>query len=1345
MQLDKKRGDDAAEEVQPGGLSPLPVCFLLEREREGERERGPATQPSSYIQDTAAVPLRRIIRRGSSCQPCTVLSTDPIQRAALQPGHFQTTEQGERRCHDSSSVIMEGTMKMLLPLVILQLFLAPALMVPSGDHWDAWSPYGECSRSCGSGVTMRTRRCITHRTDGGHNCVGPEKSYRSCNIQDCPEGSKDFREEQCSAFDGTDFQGKHYKWLPYYGAENPCELNCMPRGENFFYRHRSSVVDGTPCHPGRRDVCVGGVCKRLGCDNIFESNQQEDPCLQCGGNGQSCHRVQNTFTVRSLPNGYNQMFIIPVGATTISIRETMATRNYLAIKNLRGEYYLNGHWVIEFSRATPIAGTMLYYQRGAEGDNVPETIIGRGPTTEPLVVELISQEPNQGVEYEYYLPNGRSRDGYYWSFGSWSACSRECGSGYQSRLVFCTIDNEAYPDYLCASLPRPQTNRTCNPHACPQTRRMAYLYPPQLWRSSKRPKAYVLSWKTGEWNACSVTCGGGSQIRSVQCISHDASGPRVVDDAICAAYAEAPPSLQTCNMQKCAEYRVSRWSACSVTCGSGEQTRDVTCVGSGGMRLEESSCSTLLRPIAARPCEMAACLRQISWHVGEWGLCSMSCGSGSRERQVICSDQDRNVYHVDQCSAHPRPSTVERCNTQPCYSPQAVPSVQDPRGHDSSQTGLQPYVPDHTSVHRPETDPTQTNRVHDPHNSAPALHCSQSYYGCCPDGRTSAGGPQGLGCPQVPGATPAQPSCVQTSYGCCQDGVTAAQGPNKEGCAEFVAPAPTVAPSLPTENAVQCRTTTYGCCYDRTTPAGGPNGENCPNPPNHIERSICSLPRAAGSCSTWVSRYHFDVITARCVHFWYGSCHGNSNNFMTRAECQRACQVPAPSQQDPGEPTSRRGSTPARTPSGAGGSRAGGSTSGGSSGGRNMGRIFTVHGGSTGSTGRQATSAATHAHRGRLHLRGRRPSSGTAAQHSVPAASLTLGGVTIDKTDPSTVEALVGQTVVLPCRADSGWFLCVATRERERDHRYIYLSVSEGQSPVIPTSLPRDGPVPRFNIDRSGSTLLEMRAGQTARLPCTIVPPSALQSVRIQWTKDGQPATDSRFTQHSDGTLMVGPVRSDDSGVYTCTASSPHQLEQRQLQLRVQADLKITTAPNNVQVTEGSTAQLPCVVSGENINIGWSRNGVPVRPDGRNILMSSDGTLILNSVKPSDEGMYTCNAYTGIYSVSATAEVRIIKDTQQGTDLPPECVDQPDLANCQLIVYARLCSNSYYSSFCCASCARHSQRSNSSRELTVTAKNRRDSSGTFGRPQSRGDGTGQRRDRPAVQDHGKGFISLHRS
>ncbi|CAL8283873.1 unnamed protein product [Lota lota] len=1234
---------------------------------------------------------------------------------------------------------------MLVSLAILPLLLVPALMVPTGDHWQTWGEYGECSRTCGGGIAMRTRRCITQRTDGGHNCVGPERSYSSCNVQDCPEGSKDFREEQCSQFDGSDFQGKRYKWLPYYGAENPCELNCMPRGENFFYRHRSSVVDGTPCHPGRRDVCVGGVCKRLGCDNLLESTQQEDACLQCGGNGQSCRRVHNTFSVHSLPTGYNQMFIIPVGATSIRITETTPTRNYLAIKNLRGEYYLNGHWTIEFSRSTPVAGTVLYYQRGAEGDNTPETVIGRGPTTEPLVIELISQEPNQGVDFEYYLPNGRSRQGYFWSFGSWTACSRECGSGFQSRLVFCTIDNEVLPDYLCASLPQPSSNRTCNAQACPQTH----------------------SWKTGEWNTCSVTCGGGSQLRSVQCVSHDASGPRVVEDAVCAAYSEAPPTLQTCNMHRCAEYRVTTWSHCSVSCGAGQQTRDVTCVGSGGMRLEDTSCSALLRPLAAQPCQVTPCPRLIGWHVGDWGLCSRSCGGGLRDRRVMCADSERNLYPVERCSAHPRPSTAGSCNSQACQRAQLVPSVQDPTGHDNTQTGFPPYVPEDPATGRGSaTDGGLTNSVHDPHSSAPALHCSQSYYGCCPDGRVAAGGPRGLGCPRAPEPPIARPTnvqhdCTGTSYGCCQDGVTPAQGLNREGCQEYVAPAPTSAASLPTTNALQCRTTVYGCCYDRSTPAGGPSGEGCP--PHHLERSVCMLPHAAGSCAHWTARFHYDVVAGKCVHFWYGNCHGNHNNFMTRAECQRACPSgPASAQWTPGptasDPASRGGSGRA-TPGGTAtsvGPPAGGTSSVSTSSvstssvstssfdggavpgaGRNMGGIFTAPGGS-GAT-RQGANAASHAHRARVHHRPRRPAFGTAAQSAGPAASLTLGGgVTIDQSDPSRVEALVGQTVVLPCRvipppsstlivewrrdgeplstrrhhqqpngsllvgplttADVGWFLCVATRERERDHRYIYLSVSEGPQPVPTQPLPGDRPSPRFSIQRSSSSVLELRSGQTAVLPCHILPASALSSVTIHWTRDGHTLSDSRITQSSEGTLTIGQLRSGDSGVYTCTASNQNQLEQRQLQLRVQADLRITTAPNNIHVSQGDTALLPCVVSGDNVNVGWSRNGVPVRPDGHKVLVSPDGSLVLKDAQPADEGTYTCNAYTGIYSVSAAAEVKVTKRTPQ-VDLPPDCVDQPDLANCELIVYARLCSNSYYSSFCCGSCTRHARSTHRTHQL----------------------------------------------
>lgn len=67
------------------------------------------------------------------------------------------------------------------------------------------------------------------------------------------------------------------------------------------------------------------------------------------------------------------------------------------------------------------------------------------------------------------------------------------------------------------------------------------------------------------------------------------------------------------------------------------------------------------------------------------------------------------------------------------------------------------------------------------------------------------------------------------------------------------------------------------------------------------------------------------------------------------------------------------------------------------------------------------------------------------------------------------------------------------------------------------------------------------------------------------------------------------------------------------------------------------------------------RNGIPVRPNGHSVQTSPDGSLILNNVKPSDGGTYTCNAYTGIFSVSATAEVRVIKDTQQGGERGAHC------------------------------------------------------------------------------------------
>ncbi|XP_069576252.1 papilin b, proteoglycan-like sulfated glycoprotein isoform X1 [Brachyistius frenatus] len=540
-------------------------------------------------------------------------------------------------------------MNILQVLGLLQLLAVPAFTLtrPTHDYWGEFGAYGPCSRTCGTGVAMRTRKCITSRTDGGHNCIGSSNSFRTCNIHECPVGSKDFREEQCSQFDRLDFQGKSRTWVPYYGATNPCELNCVPRGESFFYRHRPAVVDGTPCYVGRTDICVDGVCRIL-------------------------------------------------------------------------------------------------------------------------------------------------------THGEFMGLDEDTNSVHSAASV--------------AIVPHPRETFT-------------YVY------------------KTGVYGECSATCNGGMQYRSVECWVQDPSNPRVVEGTYCITQRlQRPPSQQACNMHPCtAEYSVSSFSVCSVTCGEGQQTREVFCVGPAGERLADRACSGLARPTSVQACRRPACHTHITWHVTEYGLCTRSCGGGVRERRVSCFDTDLNPYPEARCGLDRRPISVETCNSQACPEVQVVPSVQDPRAGGSTMRGFVPHVPGETSASRPDT-----SIVYDPYPSVVGPHCAQSTYGCCPDGHTSATGPRNEGC--------SQDDCVRTRYGCCLDGVTPAQGFGRAGCPEY-------------------QTTVHL----QSPPVAQPTS------------NVCALPRDEGPCDTWMVRFYFNSGAAKCTEFWYGSCQGNANNFVSLAACQREC------------------------------------------------------------------------------------------------------------------------------------------------------------------------------------------------------------------------------------------------------------------------------------------------------------------------------------------------------------------------------------------------------------------------------------------------------------------------
>ncbi|NXK95108.1 PPN protein, partial [Formicarius rufipectus] len=1276
------------------------------------------------------------------------------------------------------------------------------------DVWGSWGEWGECSRSCGGGVSFRQRRCYSQRTAGPSSCVGPTRSYRSCNVQSCPEGSRDFRAEQCAEFDGTEFQGKKYKWLPYYGAPNKCELNCIPKGENFYYRHKEAVVDGTTCEPGKQDICVEGVCRAVGCDNMLDSAKKEDKCLQCGGDGSTCYRVEGTFDVVSLPKGYNQIIIIPVGATSIQVKEVKPSRNFLAVKNVQGQYYLNGHWTIEFSRALQAASTVLHYDRSSEGDRAPELLHARGPTTEPLIIELISQEPNMGVQYEYYLPLQRQASSYSWSYSSWSECSSECGGGFQSRAVFCTIDNEIYPDYMCRNKPQPDNNRTCGHQACPQTKR----------------------WKTGEWGPCSATCGGGTQTRSVYCVAFDGqSSQGVVDNAECMAFSQQPRSSQPCNVRQCAAWSTGPWSECSASCGEGVQTRTVTCKTQQGSQAQDFACLMEPKPLATQPCLKENCIQEIGWHIGDWGLCSKSCDSGIRTRQVICADSDSKFYSPETCKATQpqKPATLGSCNMQPCYLPQQVPSMQDTMGYDvtrqslltrynpnSPASGLEeftsgnhhiPSIKDHGMNLFPvrwepqsrSSDSHQLSFSHDPAAGTGSQDCHQSPHGCCPDGHTPASGPLGRGCPFS--------TCHQNRYGCCPDGVSAAQGPNNMGCPQYyhdvqmsqndpISATPTASQALSQQHPPgECRSSMYGCCFDNVASASGPRGEGCLNRPNYSYPVLCLLPSAHGPCTNWTTRWYFVSVVGKCNRFWYGSCHGNKNNFASEEECMRVCHNSGGVSRLEHHPSSgtgalRRQQTGSHSRTGDALGRqqsptrqsASHSQEGRTSGASHLAQDSyrqdswksevlpeSLPGTGIQESQRWNTQQTRLDRLSQLHLwetavPGPSERQSSSGQQVLPREGKNANRITfsfrtiLEEGKPSLVTAAVGQNIQLVCKTgisplsrvewmknsrpvssdrhtyqsdsslvishvkpeDAGTYTCL-TSDGRTERRQIQLQITEYQSTVLAEGergrvlrkenqqhreLSRGRKVVqatgsplhqqftyRLRMDKSEPTVVEASVGQRVRLPCTV---EASPTLAIEWWKDGQPLSSPRHRQQSDGALVISRVSPEDLGFFTCIASNGRDQDQRQVLFRPRGELRISGLLPSITVPEGGTAQLHCTVTGNNVNIRWSRNGVPIWGDGHHVHLSQDGSLVISNVQVADEGSYTCSAYSSSNSVSASTEVKVLRSSPSTpvshiVDLSRECVDQPHLANCDLILQAQLCGNEYYSSFCCASCARH--------------------------------------------------------
>ncbi|KAB0398791.1 hypothetical protein E2I00_014015, partial [Balaenoptera physalus] len=415
--------------------------------------------------------------------------------------------------------------------------------------------------SCGVGVQSAERQCTQPAPKyKGRYCVGERKRFRLCNLQACPASRPSFRQVQCSHFDAMLYKGQLHTWVPVVNDVNPCELHCRPSNEYFAEKLRDAVVDGTPCYQGQasRDLCINGICKNVGCDFEIDSGAIEDRC----GAGASGKR------------GYVDVGLIPAGAREIRIEEVAEAANFLALRSEDPDkYFLNGGWIIQWNGDYQVAGTTFTYARTGNWENLTSP----GPTDEPIWIQLLFQESNPGVRYEYIIH--READGhsqiqppeFSWHYGPWTKCTVTCGTGVGVKAGG--------------------------------------------------------QWWAGEWQLCSSSCGpGGLSRRAVLCIHSVGLDEQSALEPPACEHLPRPPAETPCNRNvPCpATWAVGNWSECSVTCGPGTQHRSILCTNDTGVPCDEDQ-----QPASEAACLLPPCPRALDV-LGPEGS-----GSGSSSRELF--------------------------------------------------------------------------------------------------------------------------------------------------------------------------------------------------------------------------------------------------------------------------------------------------------------------------------------------------------------------------------------------------------------------------------------------------------------------------------------------------------------------------------------------------------------------------------------------------------------------------------------------------------------------------------------------------------------------------------------
>ncbi|XP_056628956.1 hemicentin-1 isoform X2 [Triplophysa dalaica] len=243
---------------------------------------------------------------------------------------------------------------------------------------------------------------------------------------------------------------------------------------------------------------------------------------------------------------------------------------------------------------------------------------------------------------------------------------------------------------------------------------------------------------------------------------------------------------------------------------------------------------------------------------------------------------------------------------------------------------------------------------------------------------------------------------------------------------------------------------------------------------------------------------------------------------------------------------------------------------------------------------------------------------------------------------PTSLKALIGQTVVLPCvvqgepspqiswlhdgllvssdrmlkiqtvqHSDSGTYSCVARNSAGEDIIEILLQVLEA---------------PYFEIN--GETIIESVTNKRVIIPC---PARGSPSPWVRWFKNGleihMERSEHGVSAAADGSLVIGSASASHSGDFKCVATNEAGTVERKTRLKVNVPPEIQDdgQPVNMTVTLKQPLTLGCDAFGiPTPTIMWTKDNRPVLETPGVYLQNGNRLLKIYRVQNDHAGRFSC-------------------------------------------------------------------------------------------------------------------------